>query len=429
MIDRNRRLKDSFGPIAAALALAILSAVPCYGWGDTGHHIVNGLAADSVPAGPLREFFKQHRSYLVEHAVDPDLWRDKDPQEGYHHFIDIDRYGPAPYLNLPRSLADAEEKFGIDMVVKTGLLPWSVQDWYVRLVDAMRRNDTSAALMDAAILGHYAGDAHVPFHAVENYDGQLTGQKGIHARWESDMVNNYVHAETLKPFPVRYIDNPVSATIGWATEGALMVPGILDAEKTVHDQSPDVTSTAYRDAFWQATGAGVQQRLEQAAGDLASLWYSAWIVAGQPKLDAPVKEIADTFPLRFATSASAAPPSQSELASKAVFGIVSADDVAVIGALDAGDLAGAHKLVGKQSSLRGTVSKVYAPGNHEQVILDFAPDYRAAVTAVIKAASFRKLPDLVQLEGKRVVVSGIFTEDSGAPSIEISSTDQVKIVK
>ena len=421
----NPRLK----PITVALLIALLSAVPCYGWGDTGHHIVNGLAADGVPAGPLQEFLKQHRAYLVEHAVDPDLWREKDPQEGYHHFIDIDRYGQAPFLNLPRSLADAEERFGIDAVEKNGLLPWSVENWFVRLVDAMRRNDTSSALMDAAILGHYAADAHVPFHAVENYDGQLTGQKGIHARWESDMVNNYIHPETLKSVPVRYIDDPVSATIGWATEGALMVPGILDAEKAVHARNPDVTSTAYRDAFWQATGAGVQQRLEQAAGDVASLWYSAWIVAGQPKLDAPVKEITDTFALRLNGVSIRVPPSQSELASKRKFGVVSPADAAVTSALDAGDLAGAHKLVGKQASFRGTVSAVYAPANHEEVTLNFAPDYRAAVTGLIKAASFSKLPDLMQLEGKTVLVSGIFTEESGAPAIEISSADQVKVVK
>ena len=30
------------------------------------------------------------------------------------------------------------------------------------------------------MIAHYTADAHQPFHAVLNYDGQLTGQWGIH---------------------------------------------------------------------------------------------------------------------------------------------------------------------------------------------------------------------------------------------------------
>ena len=39
----------------------------------------------------------------------------------------------------------------------------------------------------SAVLAHYVADAHVPFHAVVNYDGQLTGQRGIHSRFESEL--------------------------------------------------------------------------------------------------------------------------------------------------------------------------------------------------------------------------------------------------
>ena len=40
-------------------------------------------------------------------------------------------------------------------------------------------------LKNASDLGHYVADAHVPLHTSLNYNGQLTGQKGIHAFWES----------------------------------------------------------------------------------------------------------------------------------------------------------------------------------------------------------------------------------------------------
>jgi hypothetical protein len=36
----------------------------------------------------------------------------------------------------------------------------------------------------SALLGHYVSDAIQPFHGVINYDGQLTKQNGIHARFE-----------------------------------------------------------------------------------------------------------------------------------------------------------------------------------------------------------------------------------------------------
>ena len=34
-------------------------------------------------------------------------------------------------------------------------------------------------------MGHYIGDAHVPLHTTENYNGKMTNQRGIHGFWES----------------------------------------------------------------------------------------------------------------------------------------------------------------------------------------------------------------------------------------------------
>ena len=54
----------------------------------------------------------------------------------------------------------------------------------------------------SAVLAHYVEDGHVPFHAVLNYDGQLTGQHGIHSRWESELVARHRTALQLAPPPV-----------------------------------------------------------------------------------------------------------------------------------------------------------------------------------------------------------------------------------
>ena len=73
--------------------------------------------------------------------------------------------------------------------IKNGTVPWTVEDWYLRCVDDMRKGDTTRVLVDAVVLAHYGADAHVLFHAVENYDGQLTNQKGVHARFETMLMD------------------------------------------------------------------------------------------------------------------------------------------------------------------------------------------------------------------------------------------------
>ena len=83
-----------------------------------------------------------------------------------------------------------------------------VQIW--SLTDHDELGGQSRARKAAADLGHYVGDAHVPLHTTSNYNGQKTGQKGIHAFWESRIpelsggqYSNFVPT-------VNYIDDPQS---------------------------------------------------------------------------------------------------------------------------------------------------------------------------------------------------------------------------
>ena len=55
----------------------------------------------------------------------------------------------------------------------------------IGLVKAFKEKDIDYILKNSADLGHYVSYAHVPLHTTENYNGQLTNQKGIHAFWES----------------------------------------------------------------------------------------------------------------------------------------------------------------------------------------------------------------------------------------------------
>ena len=119
---------------------------------------------------------------------------------------------------------------------------------------------------------------------------------------------------------------------------------------------------------------------------------------------------------------------QSAVAAKTAFKILPAGDKSVAAALDAKALAAAAKLAGHPGSFQGTVSSVYSPKNHSFVALDFAPHYREALTANIAPADYAKFPDLAQLAGKHVVVSGQFIAHSDATQLAVTSPDQIKIV-
>src|SRR5258708_35118748 len=81
-------------------------------------------------------------------------------------------------------------------------------------------------------------------------------------------------------------------------------------------------------------------------------------------------------------------PLQHVVASKtAKFGTVDKDDAAYKNALDAHDLAGALKMVGKDGAFKGTVSKLYEERDGDMVVFDFDPNYRPALTAALGKTS------------------------------------------
>ena len=123
-------------------------------------------------------------------------------------------------------------------------------------------------------------------------------------------------------------------------------------------------------------------------------------------------------------------PLQHVVASKtAKFGTADKDDAAYKNALDAHDLAGALKLVGKDGAFKGTVSKLYEERDGDMVVFDFDPNYRTALTAVLKNPDFPKFPDVKTLEGKEIVVSGKFVDYHDKAQIELTDPKQIKIVK
>ena len=56
------------------------------------------------------------------------------------------------------------------------------------------------AVLFAVALRHYIQDAHQPLHATDNYDGQLTGNDGIHSRFERDLFERFeLASDVIRP--------------------------------------------------------------------------------------------------------------------------------------------------------------------------------------------------------------------------------------
>jgi DNA/RNA endonuclease YhcR with UshA esterase domain len=111
------------------------------------------------------------------------------------------------------------------------------------------------------------------------------------------------------------------------------------------------------------------------------------------------------------------------------FATVSAEDAVVKAALKADDLAGAKKQIDKTSTFTGTVAKVFLPDSNSVVLINFAKNYKEALTVVVYARNFAKFPNLNTLRGKKVVVTGKVSDYKGQPQVELTDVSALKIVK
>lgn len=238
----------------------------------------------------LRPLFERDRAMVVERAIDPDTWRTAGfEEEDKHHFLDLDwtGYGKHPFTDLPRDYAAAVAKFGKRRIDDNGTLPWRIEEYHGNLrraFESYRRPTVLGRfniLLFSASLSHYVSDALVPFHAVVNYDGQLTGQHGIHARFESVLFERYRDQLVVTPQPIAPIRNPRDVAFDRMIEGTRLVPPILKSDLDAIG-TRDVYDEAYYAAFFAATRPVLERRLSEAISAVAAMIAGAWETAGRP---------------------------------------------------------------------------------------------------------------------------------------------------
>lgn len=278
---------------------------PSYCWGFYGHKKINYYAVFLLPP-EMMLLYKPNINFLSEHSVDPDKRRYAIKEEAARHFIDINIYGEYPYPELPRQWNDAVAKFGEDSLSKHGIVPWHVQVMLQRLTNAFKGKNYSSIMKNSAEIGHYIADAHVPLHASNNYNGQLTNQKGIHGFWESRVPE--LLAEKQFDFFIgkaQYIKNPGEFIWERVMESALAADTVLRIERELTQQFPadkkyafeernGIVIRQYSSAFSieynNKLNGMVERRMRQSISTIASFWYTAWINAGQPDLKSLTKQ-------------------------------------------------------------------------------------------------------------------------------------------
>lgn len=162
-------------------------------WGLYGHRKINHHAVFSLPPDMML-FFKPNIDYLTEHATDADTRRRASKHEAPRHYLDLDRYGEPPFVNLPRDWTDA-------------LLCHS--NFFF-----LRQNADTLPLFDQPLLAAWAGpDTLIKLHPATGASPQKVGYQQLRS-----FFNNVV-------LPLYYEDSWLFSADAFAQETGVSIPG------------------------------------------------------------------------------------------------------------------------------------------------------------------------------------------------------------
>src|SRR6218665_1435423 len=278
--------------------LLLLVAVLCAAapqWGFFGHCQINRLAVFTLPL-EVSVFYKQNLDYLCQQSTVPDKRRYAVKEEAPRHFIDLDHFDSLK--NIPKFWKQAVEKYGEDTLMARGIVPWHAYREYLKLRDAFFSKNANRVLKCSAEIGHYIADAHVPLHTTHNYNGQETGQEGIHALWESRLPE--LNFATYDFFVGRasYIKNVQEKIWEAALDAHEKVDSVLQIEKQLYHekgegkfsfetkgrQTVKTVSASYADRYHDRLKGMVERQMRASIKMIGDVWYTAWVDAGQPDM-------------------------------------------------------------------------------------------------------------------------------------------------
>ncbi len=284
--------------------IGLLAYINVFAWGKQGHQIINQTAAFLLAEESPHEFLREHAFDLGYFANVPDIvWKQESTYntESPQHFMDMEIFEKE--LHIKNSLKSPtppklDEAFLLDREEfdsrypkinhKAGRSWWRIREIYELLVkqsqflaDSKMSNKERYELQAhwlvlAGVLGHYIGDLAQPLHCTENFDGQLTHQKGIHSYFEDKMLNLLLPSlstEVLKEakkqwpdFTKKTKDLSTLILISELTQSArFKLRTLLELDKKLKRKNHLQNSKAYRKL--------IVEQMAEAAVTLAELWH------------------------------------------------------------------------------------------------------------------------------------------------------------
>ena len=268
-------------------------------WGFYAHRKINNLAVYTLPP-ELFGFYKAHIKEITKRATAADERRGMLPNEAAKHYLDADHYEHScPLDSIPHEWNDAIAMYTEDTLKSYGIVPWNIDFVMHLLTEAFKEKDVKQIIKLSADLGHYVGDAHVPLHCTENYNGQLTNQKGIHALWESRLPELFDSGYDFFVGKAYFMEDPTYFIWESVNESFAAKDTVLWLEKTLSNSFPESKKYTFVDKgyamkkdyseefsalYHTALGNMVERRMRKSILTVGSLWYTAWVNAGSPEL-------------------------------------------------------------------------------------------------------------------------------------------------
>ena len=269
--------------------LLIVFAYSLMSWGYVGHQIISSRTGLS-----FNEEMQQFNSWvpiLAAHASDADERKAWDPTEGPKHYIDIDNYSQfISQGNIPQTLDSVIDIYGYSFVYDQGILPWATKTTFDSLVACFERQDWDAAVLFAADIGHYVADGHMPLHITRNYNGQYSGNSGIHSRYESTMINAYQSQIEYGGMQLSEIEDVQGYIFDYLYQNYTYVDSVLLADDYAHNLAGNTSSSAYKAALWEKTGSFTTELFKNASHRITELIYTAWKQAGSPSMTSGIND-------------------------------------------------------------------------------------------------------------------------------------------
>jgi len=244
-------------------------------WGDVAYRRALEEAIDALPK-PLKNFYKDRKVYLMQQLEDVTITAPRS-------VFEVDLLEPFPFDNLSLDRESAVRTYGEDKLGEVGDLPWRMLETYEKLTEAFRQMDLETIDMLSAELVLYVADLSQPLIVSKEGDGDMISQEGFRERFDSRLLDVYGSKLKVDASTAIYLDDPNAYIISVLVRSYVWVDNLLLYDY-LSRKGVSSYDRFYYEGLWLRAEEIVNERISDAAEDVASYWYTAWSKAGRPDL-------------------------------------------------------------------------------------------------------------------------------------------------